>query len=106
MLNTSYSVGYKGLAKKTNKKECLISDNPVSELIVDFRSRLFRYIRLVYPLRTCGERVCSVFRTMKDLDSTNQVVTEKRRVFIAALNLTKKEIEYAHVSSSVREASL
>lgn len=97
MLNTGYSVGYKALAKKAQKKECLISDNPVSELIVDFRSRLFRYIRLVYPLRTRGERVCSVFRTMKDLDSTNQVVTEKRRAFIAALNITKNEIEYAHV---------
>ena len=98
MLNAGFSAGYKTLAKKVQKTECLISDNPVSELIIDFRSRLFRYIRLVYPSRTAHKRACSVFRTIEDLSSTDQVLTEKRRVFMAALDFTGKEVEYAGVS--------
>ncbi len=94
MLNSSWNGSYKSVVRKADTRECSVSSNPLSELVVDFRSRLFRYIRLVYCNRTRNERSKSVFRAMKDLRLTGQVVAEKRRVFSAALRLTKIEVEY------------
>lgn len=101
MLNSSWNGSYKSVARKADARECSVSSNPLSELIVDFRSRLFRYIRLVYCNRTRYDRAQSVFRTMKDLRLAGRVVTEKRRVFSAALGITKIEVEYMRKCSSV-----
>ena len=89
MLNSSGS--YKSLARKTPVRECGIAEEAVSEVVVDFRSRLFRYMRLVYSNRGQTERALSVFRTMRDIRTTGDVFTEKRRVFDAALASTVKE---------------
>ena len=91
MLNSSGS--YKSLARKTPVRECGIAEEAVSEVVVDFRSRLFRYMRLVYSNRGQTERALSVFRTMRDIRTTGDVFTEKRRVFDAALASTVKEAE-------------
>lgn len=99
MLNISCNSSYKDVAKKAVTRECMISEKPVGELIVDFRSRLFRYMRLMYTNRTYSERARSVFRTMEDLRLTGEVVTEKKRVFAAALIITKKEVEMMEVTS-------
>jgi hypothetical protein len=95
MLNSSGS--YKSLARKTPVRECGIAEEAVSEVVVDFRSRLFRYMRLVYSNRGQTERVLSVFRTMRDIRTTGDVFTEMRRVFDAALASTVKEAERMRV---------
>ncbi len=91
MLNSSGS--YKSLAKKTRTRECGVSEGAVSEVVVDVRSRIFRYMRLGLTNRNQLERAASVFRTMKDIRTTGEVFTEKRRVFFAALSVAKKEAE-------------
>lgn len=95
MLNSSGS--YKSLARKTTVRECGIAEEAVSEVVVDFRSRLFRYMRLVYSNRGQTERALSVFRTMRDIRTTGDVFTEKRRAFDAALASTVKEAERMRV---------
>lgn len=85
------SGSYKSLARKTPVRECGIAQEAVSEMVVDVRSRLFRYMRLVYSNRGQKERALSVFRTMRDLRTTGDVFTERRRVFDAALASTVKE---------------
>lgn len=85
------SGSYKSLARKTPVRECGIAEEAVSEVVVDVRSRLFRYMRLVYSNRGQKERALSVFRTMRDLRTTGDVFTERRRVFDAALASTVKE---------------
>lgn len=95
MLNSSNS--YKSLARKTPVRECGIAEEAVSEVVVDFRSRLFRYMRLVYSNRGQTERALSVFRTMRDIRTTGDVFTEMRRVFDAALASTVKEAERMRV---------
>ena len=82
---------YKSLARKTPVRECGIAEEAVSEVVVDFRSRLFRYMRLVYSNRDRRERALSVFRTMRDLRMTGEVFTESRRVYDAALAVAVKE---------------
>ncbi len=91
MLNSGWNSNYKNLAKKAELRECKLSEAAISELVVDFRSRLFRYMRLAYTNRTLRERAASVFRTMKDLRTVGEVVTEKHRVFDAALFAAKRE---------------
>ncbi len=91
MLHPVMSGSYKSLARKTPVRECGIAEEAASEVVVDFRSRLFRYMRLVYSNRSRKERALSVFRTMRDLRTTGDVFTEKRRVFDAALASTVRE---------------
>lgn len=100
MLNSGSSSSYKALVKKTPTRECQLSDRPVSEIIVDFRSRLFRYIRLVYTNRTQQDKTRSAFRAIKELRLTGDVIGEKRRVFGSALAVTKKELKYLGSSMS------
>ena len=86
MLNTSKVSGYKTLARKTEFRECISSDNPISELVVDFRSRLFMYIRTKYMNRHLNEKIGSVFRAM------NNLVDEKMHVFNASLALARGNV--------------
>lgn len=97
MLNSGWASSYKNLARKAETRECRVSDEPVVLVIVDFRSRLFRYMRLAYANRTQRERALSVFRTMRDLRLTGEVVAEKRRVYDAALAIAKREVAYMRV---------
>ncbi len=92
MLNSSWSSSYKNLAKKAEVRECRVADRAISELAVDFRSRLFRYLRLSYANRTDYDRARSVFRAMKDLRLTGTIIAEKRRVYSAALAVIKREV--------------
>ncbi len=94
MLNSGNSSSYKALLRKTPTRECQLSEKPVSEIIVDFRSRLFRYIRLVYTNRTQQDKARSIFRAIKELRLTGDVVGEKRRVFASALTVTRKELKF------------
>lgn len=97
MLNSSCNSSYKDLAKKTVYRECLIDEQPISDLIVDFRSRMFRYMRLTYNTRSYTDRARSVRIAIKDLRLNGDVVTEKKNVFFATLVLTKKEVEMMRV---------
>lgn len=97
MLNSGWASSYKNLARKAETRECRVSDEPVGLVIVDFRSRLFRYMRLAYANRTQRERALSVFRTMRDLRLTGEVVAEKRRVYDAALAIAKREVDHMRV---------
>ena len=95
MLNSSSNADYKKLAKKTAFLECSISEEPFGTLIVDFRSRVFRYMRLAYINRPFHEKINSVFLVMNDSDgnpSECNMLTEKKKVFHEALKLTKKEV--------------
>ena len=83
MLNSSLNADYKKLAKKTTCLECSISEEPFGTLIVDFRSRVFRYMRLVYINRPLHEKIDSIF---------SDILAEKKKVFHEALKLTKKEV--------------
>ena len=98
MLKDRMSGSYKNLARKTPVRECGIAENAASEVVIDFRSRLFRYMRLVYSNRGQTERALSVFRTMRDLRMTGDVFTESRRVYDAALAVTVKEAERMRAS--------
>ena len=95
MLNSSFNADYKKLAKKTPYLECSISEKPFGTLIVDFRSRVFRYMRLAYINRPFHEKINSIFLAMNDSDGTPSECTmlaEKKNVFHGALKLTKKEV--------------
>ena len=98
LIGDRMSGSYKNLARKTTVRECGTAEDATSEVVVDFRSRLFRYMRLVYSNRGQKERALSVFRTMRDLRTTGEVFTEKRRVFDAALASTVKEAGRMRVS--------
>ena len=91
MLNTSKSSNYKALAKKTKPRECITSDNPLSEIVVDFRSRLFMYIRTKYINKPLKQKIDGLFRAMDDLEA------EKKHVFQAALAVMKVEVSLMHV---------
>lgn len=88
MLNSNRNTEYKKLAKTVKYSECAISEEPFNNLIVDFRSRLFRYIRLVYINRPLKKKITSVFSVIND----HNLQTEKKKVFHDALAFTKKEI--------------
>jgi hypothetical protein len=99
MLNYSCVSSYKDLAKKAVARECFISDQPFDGLIVDFRSRMFRYMRLTYSNRTYSDRARSVRTAIKDLKNTGDVITEKKNVFFATLVLTKREVEMMKIKN-------
>jgi hypothetical protein len=99
MLNTCCNSSYKELAKQAVTRECLVSEQPVYGLIVDFRSRMFRYMRLTYSNRSYLDRAHSVRTAMKDLRTTGDTVTEKKNVFFAALVTIKKEVEMMQVKT-------
>jgi hypothetical protein len=87
MLNAGRSTtGYKRLARDAEFRECITSDQPLSEVVVDFRSRLFMYIRTRYVNRPLKEKVGGVFRAIRDLEG------ERAKVFNAALALAKREV--------------
>jgi hypothetical protein len=86
MLNSNWNTEYKKLAKTTKYSECAVSEEPFNTLIVDFKSRVFRYIRLVYMKRPLNKKITSVFSAMNDLQK------EKKMVFHNALAFTKREI--------------
>ena len=115
MLNSSSNADYKKLAKKTACLECSISEKPFGTLIVDFRSRVFRYMRLAYINRPLHEKINSIFLVMNEYENSyldalstrtlrvrvensensqneSNMLTEKKRVFHEALKLTKKEV--------------
>lgn len=92
MLKISRSNNYKILARETKVRECFTYDNPLSELVVDFRSRLFMYIRTVYCNIPLKHKIDRLFMAMGDLEE------EKKRIFRAALAKTKAEVTMTRVS--------
>lgn len=94
MLNTSKSSNYKALAKKAGSRECITSDNPLSEIVIDFRSRLFMYIRTRYINKPIKQKINGLFRAMSNLEK------EKKYIFQAALAVTKMEVSMMHVSKA------
>ena len=91
MLNTSKSSNYKALAKKTKPRECITSDNPLSEIVVDFRSRLFMYIRTEYINKPLKQKINALFIAMDDMQK------EKKRVYEAAIATMKMEVSLMRV---------
>lgn len=100
MLNSSWNTSYKALVRNAHSRECPVSDQPLSEIIVDVRSRIFRYMRLTYTKRTMHDRTRSVFRAMKDLRLSGKIVTEKKMIFNAAMSIISKELEFIKVPKS------
>lgn len=95
MLKNRISTDYKKLAKKSEVRECLISDNAISELVVDVRSRLFMYIRTRYLNRPLKQKIDGLFRAMKNLEE------ERRQVFRDALAVAKMEVSFMRVNRAV-----
>ena len=91
MLNISKSSNYKALAKKAEQRECITSDNPLSEIVVDFRSRLFMYIRTEYINKPLKQKINALFIAMDDIQK------EKKRVYEAAIAKMKMEVSLMHV---------
>ena len=97
MLNSSFNADYKKLAKQTTYLECSISEEPFGTLIVDFRSRVFRYMRLAYINRPFHEKINSIFLALNETKLGNKHVVselseEKKKVFHGALKITKQEV--------------
>jgi hypothetical protein len=92
MLKRSRS-SYKELARKTKPKECLTSDGPIEEIVVDVRSRVFKYVRLRYVSRTLDHKVESLFRAIKNIDEEIRTIAKDALVYIrkdvSALNVKK-----------------
>jgi hypothetical protein len=100
MLNSSWNTSYKALVRNAQSRECPVSDQPLSEIIVDVRSRIFRYMRLTYTKRNPHDRARSVFRAMKDIRLSGKIVTEKRMIFNAAMSIVSKELGFMEVPKS------
>lgn len=94
-LNTSWDQGYKKLAKQTVFRECTVAESPISTVIVDVRSRLFRYIRLCVVSRTFNSKIKCVFGLLKDIKTQINIVLE------SALHQMKNEcnmlLVYKHI---------
>lgn len=92
MLKRSRS-SYKELARKTKPKECLTSDDSIEEIVVDVRSRVFKYVRLRYVSRTLDHKVESLFRAIKNIDEEIKTIAKDALVYIrkdvSALNVKK-----------------
>ena len=91
MLNKSKSAGYKALAKRAKIRECMVSDDPLSEVVVDIRSRVFMYIRRVYLNTPLKERIDGLFRAIGNIEK------EKERVLCAAIAMAKMEVSMMRV---------
>ena len=91
MLNASKSAGYKVLAKKAKLRECTTYDNPLSEVVVDFRSRLFMYLRITYVNMPLASKIDGLFRAMNNLEE------EKKHVVRAALAIARAEVSFMRV---------
>jgi hypothetical protein len=100
MLNNSKCAGYKVLAKNAEFRECVTSDDPLSEVVVDFRSRLFMYIRTKYVNMPLKQKIGRLFMAIEDLEG------EKRYVFNAALAATRMEVSALGVKSTYVFGSL
>lgn len=94
MLNNSKCAGYKVLARNAEFRECVTSDNPLSEVVVDFRSRLFMYIRTKYVNMPLKHKINRLFLAIEDLEG------EKKYVFNAALAATRVEVSALGVKST------
>jgi 5'-3' exonuclease len=95
MINSSWSTNYKYLAKKAELTECLISEAPISTIVVDVRSRLFRYIRLYYKNRTLAEKIDCAYKILYNMKD------EKIKVFQKAMQYIQDDVKMLNVSSCV-----
>lgn len=96
MINSNWSSNYKLLARKTPTSECQISDNAISSLVIDFRSRLFHYIRYVYINRPIAEKIECIYNLL-----SGNIRQEKFKVFEQALIYTQDEIKPLELSSCI-----
>lgn len=96
MINSNWSSNYKLLARKTPTSECPISDNAISSLVIDFRSRLFHYIRYVYVHRPMAEKIKCVYNIL-----SGNIRREKINVFEQALIYTQDQIKLLKLSSCI-----
>jgi hypothetical protein len=85
-LNSSWNTNYKTLARKSKFRECLVAENPLSSIIVDVRSRLFRYMRLQIPERRLDDKIKCVFGLLTSRHK------EEAKVVKEAINTMKKEV--------------
>ena len=85
-LNSSWSTNYKALARRTKFRECLTAEDPISHVVVDVRSRLFRYLRLHVPNRRFSEKVRCAFGLLTDRQK------EEARVIDEAVSAMRKDV--------------
>lgn len=90
----SWNKGYKDSSKKLKLRECILSDSPISTIVVDFRSRLFRYIRLVVKNRSLKDKVMCIFRILQQNINVSQFSfeTENQQVFDSAIKFINVEV--------------
>lgn len=93
-ININGNKSYKDANKKIKVRECFTSENPISFVVVDFRSRLFRYMRIVVTNRSLIDKIKCIFEMVKNFD----LEKEKKRIFCFALDLTKEEVSMLKVS--------
>ena len=86
MLNSNWSTNYKTLARKTQFRECLTAERPLFHVIVDVRSRLFRYMRLQVPNRRLHDKIKCVFGLLTDQHK------EEAKVIEDAFSTMRKEV--------------
>lgn len=92
-INPNGNKSYKDANKKIKVRDCFTSENAISFVVVDFRSRLFRYIRIVITNRSLIDKIKCIFGMVKNFD----LEEEKRIIFCSALNLTKEEVSMLKV---------
>jgi hypothetical protein len=91
MLKRGRSTGYKQLARKADVRECMVSDEPIRELVVDVRSRVFMYMRTRYLSAPLKEKIGRLFAAMGSLEE------ERKRAFRAAIAVAKREVSFVGV---------
>lgn len=118
LMNSSWNQGYKQLAKKAVSRECCIAENPISTVIIDVRSKLFRYIRLYVVNRQLHSKIKCVFGLLNDIKQQIYIILElalvqikhecellnvKQRTYVFPYKQKcpfKKEFTKAHIQQS------
>lgn len=84
---------YKHLAKKVVFSECLHSEQSISTILVDVRSRLFRYLRLNYVNRPLHEKITSTYNLLISIKD------EEKRVVENAMAYIQQEVDQLNIQS-------
>ena len=96
MLNKNWSTTYKNLANKSETRECFLSEDPVSRVAVDVRSRLFRHLRRGCRNRPLSSKIRCVFGLLGDVSEQEIIVCREAHAGILkeVSILSRAEVTY------------
>lgn len=95
VLNSSWNTNYKSFARKSKFRECYIAEEPINTIIIDVRSRLFRYIRLNVKNRSLNDKIKCTFGLFTSIRK------EISNVLDYALNEMRKEANMLLVNKHI-----